>query len=59
VAYVVCAHFGLDVEVRSSRYIAVWNGDGKGLRESMKRISDTARGIIDGLANAQESGVAA
>ncbi len=28
-----------------------WDGDGKGLRESMKRISDTARGIIDGVAN--------
>lgn len=47
VAYVVCAHFGLDVEVRASRYIALWNGDSKGLRESMERIADTARAIID------------
>ncbi len=27
VAYVVCTHFGLDVEVRASRYIALWDGD--------------------------------
>lgn len=47
VAYVVCTHFGLDVEVRASRYIALWNGDSKGLRESLERIADTARAIID------------
>jgi len=47
VAYVVCRHFGLDVEVRASRYIALWQGDGKALRESLQRISETARGIID------------
>ncbi len=47
VAYVVCTHFGLDVEVRASRYIALWDGDSKGLRESMERIADTARAIID------------
>lgn len=47
VAYVVCAHFGLDVAVRASRYIALWSGDSKALRESLKRISDTARNIID------------
>ncbi len=47
VAYVVCAHFGLDVEVRASRYIALWDGDSKALRESLDRISKTAREIID------------
>ena len=47
VAYVVCTHFGLDVEVRASRYIALWDGDGKALRASLERIADTARGIID------------
>jgi len=47
VAYVVCRHFGLDCEVRSSRYIALWNGDSKSLRASLERISKTARRIID------------
>ncbi len=47
VAYVVCTHFGLDVEVRASRYIALWNGDSKALRASLERIAKTARGIID------------
>ena len=47
VAYVVCTHFGLDVEVRSSRYIALWNGDSKALRASLERIATTARDIID------------
>ncbi len=47
VAYVVCTHFGLDVEVRSSRYIALWDGDSKALRASLERIAKTARAIID------------
>ena len=49
VAYVVCAHFGLDVEVRASRYIALWNGDSKALKESLGRIATTARDLIDDL----------
>ncbi len=49
VAYVVCAHVGLDVGVRSSRYIALWNGDSKALRASLERIADTARSLIDDL----------
>ena len=47
VAYVVCRHFGLDVAVRASRYIALWQGDAKSLRGSLERIAKTARGIID------------
>ena len=47
VAYVVCTHFGLDVEVRASRYIALWDGDAKSLRASLERIAKTARDIID------------
>ena len=43
VACVVCRHFGLDVEVRASRYIALWGGDSKALRASLERISTTAR----------------
>ena len=47
VAYVVCSHFGLDTELRASRYIALWDGDAKALRESLDRIATTARAIID------------
>ncbi len=47
VAYVVASHFGLDTEVRASQYIALWDGDAKALRESLDRISTTARAIID------------
>ncbi len=47
VAYVVCTHFGLDTEVRSSRYIALWDGDAKALRSSLERIANTARAMID------------
>ena len=47
VAYVVCRHFGLDADVRASRYIALWGGDGQALRASLDRISTTARAIID------------
>ena len=47
VAYIVCQHFALDTEVRSSRYIALWDGNSKALRESMERIADTARALID------------
>jgi antirestriction protein ArdC len=54
VAYVVCKHFGLDVEVRSSRYIALWDGDSKSLRASLERIANTAREIIDDIDNASE-----
>ena len=47
VAYIVCRHCGLDTEVRSSRYIALWDGNGKALRASLERIAKTARDIID------------
>ncbi len=49
VAYVVCRHVGLDVEVRASRYIALWDGDSKALRASLERIANTARDIIADL----------
>lgn len=49
VAYVVGTHFGLDSEVRSSRYIALWDGDSKALKSSLERIATTARAIIDDL----------
>jgi hypothetical protein len=37
----------LDAEVRSSRYIALWNGDSKALRASLERIANAARELID------------
>ena len=59
VAYVVCKHFGLDTSVRSSTYIACWDGDAKSLRDSLDRISKTARGIIDdAVASKTEKAVA-
>lgn len=45
-AFVVCRHFGLDVEVRASRYIALWGGNSDALKESLARIADTARAMI-------------
>ena len=42
-----CLHFGLDVEVRASRYIALWDGDAQSLRASLERIAKTARTMID------------
>ncbi len=57
VAYVVCTHFGLDVEVRASRYIALWDGDSKALKASLERIANTARGLIDDV-DGLESGKA-
>lgn len=47
VAYVVCRHFGLDVELRASRYIALWGGEGKALAASLGRIADAARPLIE------------
>ena len=49
----VCRHFQLDVEVRASRYIALWGGNSKALRDSLERISSTARNIIDDVEGLQ------
>ena len=54
VAYVVCRHFGLDVELRASRYIAVWGGDSKALASGLDRISQTARELIEGVEGVAE-----
>ena len=59
IAYVVCKHFGLDAEVRSSRYIALWNGDSKALRDSLDRIATTARELIDDCESAADVAVKA
>lgn len=55
IAYVVCRHFGLDTTVRSSAYIALWNGDSKGLRASLERIAKTARAIIEDVDNLDDA----
>ncbi len=47
VAYVVCRHFGLDVELRAGRYITMWGGDSKALAGSLSRISEAAKGLIE------------
>jgi antirestriction protein ArdC len=47
VAYVVCRHFDLDVELRASRYIAHWGGDAKKLSSSLTRASKAARELIE------------
>ena len=46
VAFVVCQHFSLDVELRASRYIALWDGDAKKLAGSFSRVSEAARQLI-------------
>ncbi len=53
VAYVVCRHFGLDVELRASRYIAHWGGDMKKLGSSLTRISKAARELIEDIEEKQ------
>ena len=52
-AYVICRHFGLDVELRASRYIAIWNGDTKKLGAGLSRISAAARKLIEEAENVQ------
>ena len=54
VAYVVCRHFGLDAELRASRYIALWEGDAKALAASFTRIGATARKLIEAVEAVEE-----
>jgi len=51
VAFIVCHHFGLDASSYSFGYVASWKGEGaeKGIKESAKRIADTASKIIEAL----------
>ena len=44
---VVQVNVSVRVEVRASRYIALWDGDSKALRTSLERIANTARTVID------------
>ncbi|HOW72661.1 MAG TPA: ArdC-like ssDNA-binding domain-containing protein [Phycisphaerae bacterium] len=58
VAYLVCRHFELDVELRASRYIALWDGDAKILGASLSRISAAARELIEDAAKETPNSVA-
>lgn len=51
VAFVVCAHFGLDTSDYSFGYIAHWKGEGAkdGIKKSAKRIADAAKKVIDAV----------
>jgi antirestriction protein ArdC len=46
VAYVVCAHFGLDTGERSFPYIATWSQDSAVLKGAMARIQQVSSRII-------------
>ena len=59
VAYVVCRRFGLDVELRAARYIALWGGDAQALAESLTRIGKTARDLIEEVEGGESSGARA
>ena len=56
VAFVVCAHFGLDTSSYSFGYVAHWKGEGakEGLKKSAKRIADAAKKIINALEGTSE-----
>ena len=45
----MCQHFGLNVELRASRYLALYDGNSKALAKSFDRISKTAKGLIDAV----------
>ncbi len=50
VAFVVCAAIGLNTGTASADYIALWNGDGNLLRESLEAVQQTAAVILGGIA---------
>lgn len=48
VAFVVCNHFGIDTSDYSFEYLASWSSaENKELKASIKRISETAKEMID------------
>lgn len=56
VAFIVCAHFGLDTSGYSFGYVANWKGQGakESLKKSAKRIADTAKQVINALEETSE-----
>ena len=52
VAYVICAHYGLDIN--SPTYLALWCADGNLLRQRMDRIAEVAGRIIEALETMDE-----
>lgn len=49
VAYVVCAHFGLDTGARSFPYIAVWSRDKSVLKNALANVQRVSAKMIDGV----------
>jgi antirestriction protein ArdC len=49
VAYIVCSHFGFDVEYHAAAYLAMYRADADGLKKSIARIREASRRIISGL----------
>jgi hypothetical protein len=47
VAYVVCAHYGLDTGARSFPYVATWAEQPSVLKAAMKRIQTVSMNMID------------
>lgn len=52
VAYVVCAHFGLDTGERSFPYVAAWAKDRPVLRNVLAVIRSASTTLIDGVTKA-------
>ncbi|MDR7574510.1 MAG: ArdC-like ssDNA-binding domain-containing protein [Armatimonadota bacterium] len=57
VAFVVLAHFGYEIP-EAGNYVALWDRDGKILRERMERIASVSREIIEAL-EGEEAGTEA
>jgi antirestriction protein ArdC len=55
VAYVVCAHYGLDTGERSFPYIATWSQDAAVLKGAMSRIQQVSSRIIGRLTPASST----
>jgi antirestriction protein ArdC len=49
IAYAVCSRFGLDLELRSSHYVASWLDDPETFRVCMSAIHDGAAALIDAI----------
>jgi antirestriction protein ArdC len=52
IAYVVCAHFGLDTGERSFPYVAGWSKDTSVLKNVLSTIQSASATLIDGVAAA-------
>jgi antirestriction protein ArdC len=53
IAYVVCAHFGIDTGERSFPYVASWAKDKEVLKKVMGTIQSASAALIEGVRAAQ------